>query len=160
MAPGGVSFVENGPAPSPGEIGESLRKSVRAIVSRGSEKRKLKPRESIVGCVTGGLFLPFSLLPPRADEASCIISKFMALAAAVAAPGPCVSYSHSTDRERERERESFSSAPPASSVIDSFAFPVLPKLLETRGPDFEQLFPTLFFNFNFTHVSVYTALST
>lgn len=76
----------------PREIGESLRKNVRRpIVGLGSEKRKLKPHESIVGCVTGGLFLQpslcpplFSLLSPWAAEASCIISKFMASAA----PGP------------------------------------------------------------------------
>lgn len=56
--------------------------------AQGAKKRKLKPHESIVGCVTGGLFLQlpslFSLLSPRAAEASCIISKFMASAA----PGP------------------------------------------------------------------------
>lgn len=51
-----ASFVASDPGSR--EIGESLRKSVRAIVGRGSEKRKLKPRESIVGCVTAGLFLP------------------------------------------------------------------------------------------------------
>lgn len=85
----------------PREIGESLRKNVRRpIVGLGSEKRKLKPHESIVGCVTGGLFLPlcpplFSLLSPWAAEASCIISKFMASAV----PGPYTLSEYNTTDE-------------------------------------------------------------